>query len=67
MLFPKLYPVTECMLRNFFPQDIEIQGWCQVGSVLSHGKKMPLLVLVGHPFSVGVTIKIPYVVDALLH
>ena len=41
-------------------------NWCPAGPVLPHGEKMPLA-LVGHPSSDGVIIKIPYVVDVLLH
>ena len=47
------------------PQDSKILGWCLVGLVLE-GEKVPLA-LVGHPFSDGPTIKIPYGVDVLLH
>ena len=49
------------------PQDIEIQGWCPAGTFLPHGEKELLLVLVGHPSSDGVTIKMPYRVDVLLY
>ena len=42
-------------------------GWCPAGLVLSHGKKVPFLAFVGHPSSDGITIKIPYRVDVLLH
>ena len=40
----------------FYPQDIEMLGWCSVG---------PVLALDGNPSSDGVTIKRPYWVDVL--
>ena len=30
------------MTRRLLPRDIEILGWCPVGSVVSHGEKVPL-------------------------
>ena len=41
------------------PQDIEILGWCLVGSVLPNAswEEGTSLALVGHPFSDGVIIK----------
>ena len=26
----------------YYPQDIEILGWCPAGTVLPHGEKVPL-------------------------
>ena len=51
---------------NDSPQDVKILGWYPAGSVLPHGKKVPLLDLVGHPSSDGAIIEIIYGVDALL-
>ena len=42
-------------------------GWFPAGSVLPHGVKVSLLALVGYPPTDGITIKIPYGVDVLLH
>ena len=52
--------------KSIIPWDIEVLAWCPGGSVLSQGEKASLT-LVGHPSSDGVTIKIPYRVDVLLH
>ena len=48
-------------------RDIEILGWCPVGSVLIHGEVGASLALIGHLSSDGITIKIPYEVDILLN
>ena len=48
-----------------YPRDIKILGWCPVGLVLWGGGASSALV--GYPSSDGVTIKIPYGVDILLH
>ena len=50
--------------QKLSPRYIEILGWCPVLSVLPHGEKVPLA-LVDHPFSYGITIKIPYGLDVL--
>ena len=52
--------------KSIIPWDIEVLAWCPGGSVLSQGEKASLT-LVGHPSSDGVTIKIPYRADVLLH
>ena len=44
-----------------------MMGWCTAGSVLPHGGKGASLDLVYHPYSDGVTMKITYGVDVLLH
>ena len=44
-------------------RDIEIRGWCPAGKSYLMGTRC----LFGHPSSDGVTIKIPYGVDVLLH
>ena len=48
------------------PRDIEIMGWCPVGSVLPHGDGASLA-LVGHLSSDGITIKISYGIDIFVH
>ena len=55
------------MLSDNIPRDIEVLGWCEVGSVLTSCEDCASLALVGHPCSDGITMKIPYVVDVLLH
>ena len=52
--------------KSIIPRDIEVLAWCPGGSVLSQGEKASLT-LVGHPSSDGVTIKVPYRADVLLH
>ena len=52
--------------KSIIPWDIEVLAWCPGGSVLSQGEKASLT-LVGHPSSDGVTIKVPYRADVLLH
>ena len=42
-------------------------GWCPVVSILPQGEKVPLFSLGWHPSSDGITIKIPYGEDVLLH
>ena len=50
------------------PQDIEILGWCPAGSVFPHRQEEGAsLALVGHSSTDGITIKIPYGVNVLLH
>ena len=31
-----------CWIFGFYPQDIEILGWCPAGPVLPHREKLPL-------------------------
>ena len=50
-----------CCLSSGLLQDIEILGWCPVGSVLPHAS----LAFVGHPSSDGITMKIPYREDLI--
>ena len=38
----RLCEVTSIIFVVFLSQDIEILGWCPVGSVLPHGEKVPL-------------------------
>ena len=49
------------------PKDIEILGWCPAGFSLTLWGEGASLTLVGHPSSDGITIKITYGVDVLLH
>ena len=59
-------------LNRIFLRNNEILGWCPAGSVgrrylfTSWGKSTSSA-LVDHPSSDGVTIKMPYGLDALLH
>ena len=54
--------------RHGIPQDTEKLGWSTAGSVLPYGEKIFLKSLLVTLFSdSGVTMKIPYEVDALLH
>ena len=48
------------------PGEIGILGWCPAGQYYLMRRMCPLA-LVGHPYSGGITIKIPYGVDVLLH
>ena len=54
------------MLSDNIPRDIEVLGWCEVGSVLTSCGDCASLALAGHPSSDGITMKIPYVVDVFL-
>ena len=47
-------------ITSFFPQDIEIMGWCPTGPVLPHQGESASLALIGYPSSAGVTIEILY-------
>ena len=48
-------------------RDVEILGWSPAGSVVTSWGEGASLALFGHPSSDGITIKIPYGVDVLLH
>ena len=48
-------------------RDIEILGWYPAGSVLTSWGKGASLVLAGHPSNDGVTIKMSYGLDVILH
>ena len=50
-----------------FSRDIDILGWFPAGSVLTSWAEGASLAFVGHPSGGGVTIKIPYRGDVLLH
>ena len=56
-----------CKIVVRFPEDIETLHWCPAGPVLPHGEKTCLFSLVWPPSSSGITIKIPYREDVLLH
>ena len=43
-----------------YPRDIEILGWCRMGLVLPNMGECASLVLVGHSYSDGFTMKMPY-------
>ena len=58
------------VLGKYYPGDnIEILGWCPVGSVFTiYLREGPsLATLVGTLVVMGIMIKIPYGVDVLLH
>ena len=60
--FRKRRKCLSVRLLKFQPKDIiKILGWCPSGPVLPQ----PLLALLGHRFSNGVTMKMPYGVDVL--
>ena len=52
---------SQSNILKSFPQDIEILKYCLTS------QEDAFLAVVGHPSSDGVTIKIPYRVDDLLH
>ena len=41
-VFDKIANSLSDLFDQFFSQDIEMLGWCAVGSVLSHAEKVPL-------------------------
>ena len=51
---------------EFFPETLKYWAGVQRGQSYLIGRRC-LLALVGHPSSDGITIKIPYGVDVLLH
>ena len=54
------------VLLSFIPRTLQYWVGVQQGQSYLMGKGASLA-LVGHPFSDGITIKVPYRVDVLLH
>ena len=60
MVLHKIFTLLE---RN----DIDILGWCPVGSVFPHGEESASLALVGHPSSDSITWNLEVATKRLLH
>ena len=68
VLLPRAYNNILPIYLTTNLRDIETLDWCLAASALSQGQNVPSgLDLVFHPSNDGLTIKIPYRVDFLLH